>query len=199
MSPPLFDGLGQPINASPNGWAKICWSFKPAAHIIDSNWQWYCRLLWYNNKDSVKTVNQIPITNDSVVIDSLWGNVYTRSADTVYYYLVVNRLNHFPVVRDTSDTCRAVIRYESTGLIESRPRLTDGFYAYPNPCSGRLFIEPDKNSGLGIYDVQGRLIRKIATGRHLLTENLSGYPNGVYLIKAGMGSKSIIKRILLEK
>lgn len=84
--------------------------------------------------------------------------------------------------------------------------------AYPNPFNPNLTIRyelaTDSELNIGIYDVQGRLIRilhqsKINAGSYELTWNAADHPSGLYIIRADIknasGSFQSVEKCLLMK
>jgi uncharacterized repeat protein (TIGR02543 family) len=60
---------------------------------------------------------------------------------------------------------------------------------YPNPTSGMVTVESD-GAEVRLYSLQGTLLKR-TSGNNL---NLSGYPSGVYVLKAGSKTARIVKQ-----
>jgi len=65
---------------------------------------------------------------------------------------------------------------------------------YPNPTYGIIMIECEPNSMLQIYNLSGKMLYQKTSASDKETIDLSAYPNGVYLIKAGSQYARIIKK-----
>jgi len=67
---------------------------------------------------------------------------------------------------------------------------------YPNPNTGKLFIESKYDIGISIQDGLGRVIAEEKIIKGIYTLNISNYPGGVYLLKATYkGETKIIKLV----
>ena len=79
---------------------------------------------------------------------------------------------------------------------------TTGITASPNPFTARtlLRIQNSKaqnfNVEISIYDIKGKLVHKLASGR---TWNASGMSYGMYIVKALVGERILTKALLLMK
>jgi len=77
---------------------------------------------------------------------------------------------------------------------------------YPNPTSGLLTIEMENTvggaTGIEIYDITGKAItrKKCNTGKTHFTEQIdvSGYNEGIYLVKIVQAKGVFVKRVLIN-
>lgn len=72
---------------------------------------------------------------------------------------------------------------------------------YPNPSNGEIFINNSKNSNIEtveIFDVTGKKLKKF----HDITNNkairFNSLKSGLYFVKINYGSRSIIKKLIVE-
>jgi Secretion system C-terminal sorting domain/Beta-propeller repeat len=91
------------------------------------------------------------------------------------------------------------------GIIEYE--ALDGFTLYPNPSSNEVTIGYSlsslQNVDFGIYDIRGRLVRKIEkgkkqAGKYVLKVDISNLANGIYVIQMRTGDDAIFKKLLKE-
>ncbi len=75
----------------------------------------------------------------------------------------------------------------------------------PNPSQGRFNISIDVNqnndAGLAIYDLTGRIILEktiSSTSNSPEQINLTGYPKGIYFVKAITDKGTVVKRLILD-
>ncbi|MGN7867179.1 T9SS type A sorting domain-containing protein [Chryseobacterium sp. 22458] len=64
---------------------------------------------------------------------------------------------------------------------------------YPNPTKGPLTIQTDKASETGIYNMEGKLIKKVSTQKGTTETDISELPKGVYFIRTGNELTKVIK------
>ena len=80
----------------------------------------------------------------------------------------------------------------------SAPKISESSFAvYPNPTSGIVQVSSDKTpiTNLEVFDANGRLLHQqnnINTTQHTL--NISGYSQGVYLVKINNTTYKIVKK-----
>jgi hypothetical protein len=71
---------------------------------------------------------------------------------------------------------------------------------YPNPCIDRGFITVDnrQTSSLKVFDPDGKTIlsENVPSGRNEYTAELSGKPEGVYIVVLETGSSVITKKMI---
>jgi hypothetical protein len=87
----------------------------------------------------------------------------------------------------------------------ARPRIM----AYPNPFNPAVKIAvsrelvADSNIGIIIYDIEGKMIKKLSATSYQLsagiTWNASGMPSGVYILQVRAGHTVLKQRIVLAK
>jgi hypothetical protein len=65
---------------------------------------------------------------------------------------------------------------------------------YPNPTDGIVTVDCEPNSVLQVYNLPGKLLYRTVTQANRETVDLSGYPGGLYLIKAGNTLQKVIKK-----
>lgn len=74
----------------------------------------------------------------------------------------------------------------------------DEIHIYPNPSEGAFTIELPQADYISVLDVTGKIIYKTASAARKHRIDLSGQPKAVYLIKAGEGKHSMVRRVVLE-
>lgn len=66
--------------------------------------------------------------------------------------------------------------------------------AYPNPCTGTLYIVNETTHRVELYNVDGRLLEAMDNLGSRITINLQNYPAGLYLLKVGSNIQKILKK-----
>ena len=84
-----------------------------------------------------------------------------------------------------------------------------GVTAYPNPFNAAVKIADsgqrlaDNFIGILIYDVKGKIVHKLSATSYQLSAgiiwNAADHPAGVYLLKAKIGKKTWMKKLVLVK
>lgn len=105
-----------------------------------------------------------------------------------------------------------VLETDTTGIsIEGNTNGTgaDGaLSAFPNPFGASSTVALRLNNGdqahVCVYDVSGKLIRTLAAGyknagEYRLRWEPNGISNGLYILKANIGNRTYIKRLLIQK
>ena len=67
-------------------------------------------------------------------------------------------------------------------------------YAYPNPCSGTLYIINEHADRIELYNMNGKLLEAIENRDTQVILNMQQYPTGMYLLKVGNGVQKILKK-----
>ena len=94
----------------------------------------------------------------------------------------------------TADGCDSIIVLHltvETGV--SDHILASDMKVYPNPTTGKLFVEFDEvsmNTQLQVYDIYGKLIMQYTINDRLTELNIGHLANGVYLLRMVDGSSS---------
>ncbi|WP_162198218.1 LamG-like jellyroll fold domain-containing protein [Geofilum rubicundum] len=93
-----------------------------------------------------------------------------------------------------------------TGLTDSEPDLSDTFSVWPTPANDVLnlsFSQPLNQNGLDIeiYNMNGRMVMNpfISSGAETTILNISGLPNGIYLLKLFSGSFVSTRKIVVSR
>ena len=119
---------------------------------------------------------------------TLEARIMVEAADNLFYN--VNGIN-FTITEATAS------------LDES---LLSNFKLYPNPTNGLVNIAFDINNGndvdIQFFDLTGRAVKKYSfnnnTGRFSETVNTNQLASGIYLVKIKNGSKTTIKKLIVE-
>jgi hypothetical protein len=73
------------------------------------------------------------------------------------------------------------------------------FALFPNPTTGAIyFIGQDRSCAIEIFDISGRLVKKLATETSQQID-LSGLDNGIYLVRIDDGERQISQKIIVRK
>ena len=67
-------------------------------------------------------------------------------------------------------------------------------YAYPNPCTGILYITNENAERVALYDMNGKLLEVADSRETQVTLNMQQYPAGLYLLKVGNDVQKILKK-----
>ena len=108
-----------------------------------------------------------------VVVDSTEYGGY-------WYYTYVYPMSIYPV---SEPTIISVGNYEMTRV-----------YAYPNPCTGTLYIVNENAERIELYDMNGKLLEVVNSGDTQTTLNMHSYASGLYLLKVGNNVQKILKK-----
>jgi hypothetical protein len=81
----------------------------------------------------------------------------------------------------------------STGDVEYIPEIK----LYPTPVKDNLIIESsDRISVLQLFDIQGRLLRRINVDSNTITLDMSSYSPGLYLIELFTSEGNVVRKIM---
>lgn len=67
-------------------------------------------------------------------------------------------------------------------------------FAYPNPCTGTLYIINENSERIELYSLSGKLLEVVDGGDTHVTLNMQSYPAGLYMLKVGNGVQKILKK-----
>jgi hypothetical protein len=106
----------------------------------------------------------------------------------------------------------AQLRYEGNDPVECDLAGGDDIYGiecFPNPFNGRIAVScqlsaiSKKTVPIKIYDVKGKLVKKLITDSRRLkagiTWNTANMPSGIYVLKCRINKKSFTKQLVLQK
>jgi len=108
-----------------------------------------------------------------VVVDSMEYGGY-------WYYMYVYPMTIYPV---SEPTISGVGSHEMSSV-----------YAYPNPCTGTLYIVNEQAERIEFYDINGKLLEVVNSGETHPTLNMQTYSAGLYLLKVGNNVQKILKK-----
>lgn len=114
---------------------------------------------------------------------------------------------------DFIEALEEILNVLGAGDEPPKPRLIDLFQAYPNPFNSstkiRIYLPKTANTRLEIFDIRGRLVKKLTdkilgAGEHSFTWNGANYNNksvssGSYFYRLTSGDDIITRRMLLIK
>ncbi len=136
----------------------------------------------------------------NINIDSI---VYVRIIDVVGnidpQYASYDAFGH--IVNDPWPTDFASCGFDLTGVgvIHQKPvgietHEMPQVFAYPNPCTGTLYIINESSERIELYNMNGKLLEVVENGDTQVTLNMQSYPAGLYLLKVGNGVQKILKK-----
>lgn len=96
---------------------------------------------------------------------------YTGDATTIYIYSASSGVNVYYIKVTPLTTSAKVIR-------------NSGFKVFPNPATGRVFINLDEPSVIGIYSISGQLVKQQMVSALQSSIDISELHSGVYFVKA---------------
>jgi Secretion system C-terminal sorting domain len=151
------------------------------------------------------------------------GNKYTiLNTDTIFsktgYPATGLTATGFDILNDTlyiagsfyriaNDTMRCIAKLNRALSDPIPPPAENSLTLYPNPSSNEVTIGYSlsslQNVDFGIYDIRGRLIRKIEkgkkqAGKYVLKVDISNLANGIYILQMRTGDDAIFKKLLKE-
>jgi Secretion system C-terminal sorting domain len=129
-----------------------------------------------------------------------------------------NRLQTFEILNDTlyvggtfyrigQDTMQNIAKLNRALSDPIPPPAENSLTLYPNPSSNEVTIGYSlsslQNVDFGIYDIRGRLVRKIEkskkqAGKYVLKVDISNLANGIYIVQMRTGEGGIFKKLLKE-
>jgi hypothetical protein len=130
---------------------------------------------------------------------------YTWSNGTVQSYITGAAAGSYTVIVRDGNHCSLIKAYNlgATGIAQGL--LEDAIHFYPNPVGEVLnidFRQELTQYEIALYDLSGRLIRRLGQGSthsgEMLSISLSGIPSGVYMLnltsEQGVYRKKLIRR-----
>ena len=114
-----------------------------------------------------------------VIVDSTYDATYQYWWYTYVYPMAITPVT----VPDTTTNHDGINDYEMSRV-----------YAYPNPCTGTLYINNEKAERVALYDINGKLLEAIENCDTRVTLDMQAYPAGLYLLKVGNGVQKILKK-----
>ncbi|MFA5781883.1 MAG: T9SS type A sorting domain-containing protein [Bacteroidales bacterium] len=152
-------------------------------------------------------VNPIPVTpvvtenwstlTSSAVAGNQWylDNSFIFGANNQNYYCTLDG-DYYTIVTlngCTSDTSN-IIHVVNAKVDE----ITNGdqCFLFPNPATKKLIIELPHKSEIEISNTEGQIIKKLVTLENKTDIDVSGFPSGVYIIKATFNEGSMMKKFI---
>ena len=114
-----------------------------------------------------------------VIVDSTYDETYQY-----WWYTYVYPMTITPVtVPDTTSSDIGIDNHEMSRV-----------YAYPNPCTGMLYINNENADRIELYDMNGKLLDAIENRDTQVILNMQAYPAGLYMLKVGNSVQKILKK-----
>ncbi|MDR0802292.1 T9SS type A sorting domain-containing protein [Fluviicola sp.] len=97
-----------------------------------------------------------------------------------------------------------ILKIRSTGISETTGinEIADlSIVIYPNPTGSMLIIELPQmtDNPIQIMDISGNLVKELKSDLLFFQTDISGFANGVYLVKFNFKGNQIVKRIIVQK
>jgi len=138
--------------------------------------------------------------SENLNLDSI---VYVRVIDVIGtidpQYASYDAFGH--IVNDPWPTNFASSGFDLTGVgvIHQKPvgietHEMPQVFAYPNPCTGTLYIINENAERVELYNLNGKLLQVVDNGDTHVTLNMQSYPAGLYLLKVGNGVQKILNK-----
>ena len=136
----------------------------------------------------------------NINLDSI---VYVRVIDVVGtidpQYATYDAFGH--IVNDPwpTDFASSGFDLSGVGVIYQKPVGIENHempqvFAYPNPCTGTLYIINENAERIELYSMNGQLLEVVNDGDTHVTLNMQSYPAGLYMLKVGNGVQKILKK-----
>ncbi len=143
-----------------------------------------------------------------VYTDAMWVNIpllnpgYSLLATDVNIRLRVSKQYRQQNIDNTNHTNPKYIFDAGTlaGIGVIPPEQND-LLLYPNPANNIIYISyksQSKNTLIQIYDVTGQLIKSITTAMQEQVFDISGFSNGLYVVKLSDGKNVTVKRFIKQ-
>lgn len=132
--------------------------------------------------------------------DSGIGGTHLKPTTDSYEVEMLNDLM-VRVIDQFSQTLVCGAELDKGSLVkEDRPKGDIKFRAYPNPTSGPVTIKLPRNAGeVFVFDMVGKLLRRISINARKQTIDLAGLASGTYLLKYVDGDKQGAQRVVLTR
>ncbi len=134
----------------------------------------------YRNEIAIDTVLE-----HSYIDTSLYPGIYT-------YYVVAN----YKAPEGISDPSNQVLADVPVSTISVKGEAD--IRIFPNPTTGKLFIESNKQFTLVIYNSQGAVVDEFVIDRENRSIDLSKHPPGVYVLRFSNDENIQINKIILK-
>ena len=156
--------------------------------------------------------NRQPFTGYSIIQGASSGHVYFPVPALRDYYIVLSGVEHQGFATCADVTVR-LWRRDPASADAAGPRLATGLTPFPNPCTGRTTLtfsttRPGPMSLL-VYDVAGRLVKRLAEGRLEAGAHRFGWdgsddrgravPSGRYAVRLESAGKAEVRPLILVR
>jgi len=139
----------------------------------------------------------------TLTVPTSTNGVYKFNSDNLYIVGFVAEYNADKYKRNILNVTQEKVTAgaEVVGITERE--LKAGISIYPNPCAGIVYLDNLKLSGnykLKIYDILGKCVAEKKMTNVNATEkiDLSGLPNGIFVIEISSGSDIFREKIILQ-
>jgi histidinol-phosphate aminotransferase len=193
-------------------------------HVEDTvNLAAYCQNFCRREFEEIGLPN-IPSTTNFFMVDVEDGDVmrsllasrgiYVRSGWGMHRHIRVS-CGLYDEMQDFIQALREIVLGVRSRKISlpSMPEMTDMFQAYPNPFNSsttiRIFLPQTQNTKLEIFDINGRLVKRLVDGSlgagehgftwHGTNESGRSVTSGLYFYRLTSGEDVITKRMMLVR
>ncbi|HKK66797.1 MAG TPA: C25 family cysteine peptidase, partial [Bacteroidales bacterium] len=141
-------------------------------------------------------------TSGSGFVSNMTITPETNSIDqTIYVQFAPDGISTWSgqIINASPDTPDAIVNVSGNGVVDIEDNTLAGLRVFPNPSDGRLFVEGDALKSVEISDELGRtVISKEADGNNIKLD-ISGFTNGMYIVKVITQDGSKVMKVQLIK
>ncbi|MGD2035313.1 MAG: choice-of-anchor J domain-containing protein [Bacteroidales bacterium] len=139
------------------------------------------------NYNVYRNGDKIAVTPENTYLDE------NLPRGTYSYYVTANYENP-PGESESSDTVEAEITETGIDPVGKNASIR----LFPNPTTGELYLDLNKEYRLTILNMQGAVIREIIVGRHTGKLNLSLHPKGIYILRFEDNERVITRKVVVK-
>jgi hypothetical protein len=127
----------------------------------------------------------------------------TITADYITNMLYLSRTANITVIV-SGVSPQIVVVFQDASTVSISEHTGKSIRIFPNPTKGSFFVVPDglgkDNLSITVLDMTERIIlNREFRGDQSITMDLSGSPDGCYIIKVRTSSEVLVSRLMLEK
>ncbi len=165
----------------------------------------YTLSFWAKGSIGIQDVN-IAFVNQST-FELIYTEASTISEDWQQYFFSFTApdsetaLFNLDLGDEVGISCFDDFLFTQTALVNTHERQDKvAPLVYPNPSNHDLFVEGNALEKIELFDVNGRLLKRekiVSKGRKERID-LSGIPNGIYLIKVVDQGRAVIQKLIIQ-
>lgn len=201
------------------GWSNVssrvagiisCWGAMPDTSFIDGPNDPAAIIFHEYNDPVVNYYYGPPFQGAYQNFSSYWGthyiNMQMNNKNVTHKTFPINGSQHslYPyrglVTSETSKFLDSLICTSTTTGSDEIPNLVSILQVYPNPSAGVFQLEAlNKFETVAVYNATGGLVYSETVNPQSGTLDLSGRPNGIYLIKVNSGGNILTQKVLISR